>query len=212
MTVHLKAEYAIVVFSGFLQKMQDSQNSSGMIAVAEDIYSLTYCFDNVRTFVFPWKAPIGDIAETIWRKRPSNPEVAQKYIVIGYSYGGQAAVNFCHEVCLRSQTDILELALCDPVVRWSMLPGVAAASGFGKLRIPNEVQKVWAYVQKNPRWKFRWPPFEPAGHTILWRCKKINPVTVNPRHTQIDNDSGFRLAVRGMVQRHVCNKLDNRTC
>lgn len=191
----------ITLFSGFLQTA--SSPGSGFVELARDcelrsIEILGRLGAYIRVQLLPHDADVGDVAESVWRYRPyvngsKLRSTEQLHLVAGYSYGGQAAVSYCDELALRGGVRVVELALCDPVRRWKYLPGVAAATGCGRLHVPEVVEKCWWYKQENPRYRFDrkggW--FQPAGHDVVG-TNVSDPVIRTSGHSYIDNDSEFR--------------------
>lgn len=147
-----------------------------------------------------WNDPLGEMAPFV--KRCSIPD--PRILIIGYSWGGDAAVDFCSDL-KNVGLGVDQLVLGDAVFRsnWagkrfnkarlrSLLP-------FAKLRIPANVRKVtWCYQRNN----------KPAGHEPIvldpGRTKLHSGVDARCVHGEIDECDIFR----GMVLRAVAQAVD----
>lgn len=200
---------AITIFPGWLETC--GSPGSGMIRLAHECRSIAPWPDLEVNF-FPWRVNVDDVAEYLRRFAPVNER--QRHLVVGYSYGGQTAVNFCRALLAHTAlspaggVEITELWLCDPVRRWRWLPGVAALFGLGKLVVPDEVQAVWGVCQRAPRWSFsRWLNdsngllYSPAGHAVAWRGRRGMLLERFVNHSHIDDDRYFRRDVLRAVAR-----------
>ena len=204
---------------GFLQ--DNGSPGSGFVQVEALAHQICCDLPNARVNLFPWNVDTEAIAEWYWRYRPTNrPQV---HLVGGYSYGATTAINFMNGLLKRSDPNEIQVRVfgsCDGVVRWKLLPGVAGATGLGKLKVPVNVDEVFWYKQENPRWGFRSEPFQPAGHDLIdsparakftkhhdflsretpkvWHPKPIpKPIIRNSHHSYIDNDISFRQTIIG---------------
>jgi hypothetical protein len=180
---------SISLFSGFLQR--GGSEGNGLFDLENEIHHLISCYPEAKVRLYPWNVNVSDVAESVWRLRNSK----QSHIVVGYSYGGQAAANFTYELQLRSTSGLTvpHLFLCDPVRRWKYLPGVAAMTGLGTIRYADIVDNVTYYYQANPRWKFgrAGMTFQPAGHKIKGKAP-FTPIRRIAGHSYIDNDKEFK--------------------
>lgn len=207
-------EYCITLFSGFLQNQ--GSPGSGFVRLEHEGYEICNGLSNMRVRLYPWDTNEQDIAESLWRYRPNLGQL-QTHIVIGYSYGGDRAVKFCNALAERGEVTVRHLGLCDAVRRFDALPGVAAGFGIGKLVIPNVVENVFWYKQKNPRWSLkRLPksPFEPAGHKVVgqfYTTQIGHPVISTAHHSYIDNDSRFRQTFLSKVSELSVEALESIT-
>lgn len=198
-------EYAVSIFSGFLQSL--GSPGSGMVGIEHEAYIRACHRPDVRVRLFPWDTDADDVAESLWRYRPRQNGIdpRQIHVVVGYSYGGDRAVKFCNALKRRGGCTVRELWLCDGVRRWDCLPGIAGGLGLGKLVVPDIVQECSYFVQQNPRWAFRREPFQPAGHAVVAadvdKTSIRGPFVKKSTHSYIDNDNEFRAGVLGAVDR-----------
>lgn len=198
----------VTIFSGFLERL--GSPNSGFVGLEHAVHQACCGRCDVRVRLHPWKVDVADVAEAAWRFRPENrPQV---HLVAGYSYGGQAAVNFCGELLARGGSVVKELWLCDPVRRWKYLPGVAAGLGIGSLVIPRNVESVTWFRQRNPRWALGRGVgciFDPAGHDVEAESPLNTtirpPIERDAGHRYIDNDQAFRVGFVGMVASHLAS-------
>jgi len=97
-----------------------------------------------------WSAPTKELVDIYerWTHRRDNLALN----VVGYSLGGWKAVEFCREVGRRGQS-VKRLFLVD--AKYCRHPRLYMASYFdlGKLTVPRNVDRLWAYAQtgKRPR-------------------------------------------------------------
>lgn len=197
--------YAATMFSGFLQTL--GSPGSGMVGIEHESYVKSCGRTDFRVRLFPWDTDEDDVAESLWRYRPqsngTNPK--QNHVVVGYSYGGDRAVKFCRALKERGGCCVKELWLCDAVRRWDYLPGIAGATGWGRLVVPDNVETVHYFVQRNPRWGFRKQIFQPAGHAVVAensdKTTIVGPYVKRMIHSYIDNDLEFRKGVLDAIDR-----------
>ena len=190
---------AISLFSGFLQNSGSA--GSGLVDIENEIHHLICGHSEIKVRLYPWKVNVSDVAESIWRLRNSH----QKHIVIGYSYGGQTAVNFIRELETRGDgVRVSHLFLCDAVRRWRCLPGVAAATGMGVIKIPEIVDSRTWFIQTHPRWSFYrgLPRFTPAGHKLRGGHIPAS-IELDAGHSYIDNHTTFKSAVLDRIKQEL---------
>lgn len=196
---------AVTLFSGFLQRLG---TAGGLVEIEHAVHQVCRGRADVRVRLHPWNTNVSDAAEAVWRFRPGDRR--QVHLVAGYSYGGQAAVNFCRELWERGGATVSELWLCDAVRRWRWAPGLAAGLGLGKLVVPPSVDRVVWFRQQNPRWllgRGATRVFEPAGHDVEAESPLATivepPIVRGVRHVYMDDDNDFRAGFMGTVARFV---------
>jgi hypothetical protein len=184
-------DLAITLFSGFLQNLGSA--GSGLVDLEHKIHQLVYPHSTVKLRLFPWNAKTDDVAESLWRYRRFGQK--QQHIIVGYSYGGQAADNFVRSLERRNETEVHSLVLCDPVRRFKYLPGVAGFFGWGRFKYRTDkihIDDVKVFVQQNRRFQRRVGPFyQPAGHPVLLDNEKLDCVICKAEHSYIDNHAAF---------------------
>lgn len=188
----------VSVFSGRLQAF--GTPGSGLAEIEHQCHQIASGCPGMRSQLYPWDVDADDVAESRWRYRPSGG--FQSHLVVGYSWGGQTAVNFCRALLRRGEVVIVGLYLCDPVRRWRLPRGIRAIPsllGVGSLVVPDEVEYVFGVRQRAPRWSVTrcWynglaDLYVPAGHDVVWRGCSIGMRTASAGHSYIDNDSLFR--------------------
>jgi len=210
---HEPIRYAVTIFSGYLQSL--GSPGSGMVGIEHDAFVRACNRPDVRVRLFPWNIDANDVAESLWRYRPQDNGVnpKQEHIVVGYSYGGDRAVKFAKALKDRGDCTINEMWLCDAVRRFDCAPGVAGATGLGRLVVPDNVKQCNYFVQRNPRWAFRNDPFQPRGHKVVAADPNktiINgPILKTSTHSYMDNSNEFRRGVLSAVDRLLLKSNDS---
>ncbi len=138
-----------------------------------------------ETILRAWTADVEEIADRIFHNSDSSPTV----IVIGYSWGGQTAVNLCKSLRKRGLS-VNWLFLCDAVYRarhWWQYP--RSLLSWFSIRVPGNVARLWYCYQRENK---------PMGHTIHTEDGTVvygRKPFVGVTHAHMDDQNSFHDAV-----------------
>lgn len=181
----------IVCVSGFCQ---DESKPSGMMRLWRDVHHEVHRNStNANSVVIPktWRVDADALAEWMWRTRPvGHPPVID---IVGYSWGGAAAVRLCNALGRRGQK-VRNLILCDAVYRhpywlgnWrAFMPGIP-------LVVPGTVQNLWTFKQDT-----NWP----RGHRVICARPTVfhgNTMIRDVTHQYIDDSFDFQMKARKIL-------------
>ena len=131
-----------------------------------------------------WADDMDALADRICNHSQARPWI----ILVGYSYGGQSAINLCKELSLRGQS-VGYLILIDAIARpWLILKWWLSLTGWLRLVIPPNVENCWAWRQCTNI---------PKGHsiTVSRRTKMHGPYTLSVAHEFIDEQAEIHAKV-----------------
>lgn len=112
--------------------------------VEDVLWSVFSSVEHVATARFLWKDSLVTMVRLIRRMKTHWPEI--EINILGYSYGGQTAVNLAAKLWPWTVTNLF---LIDPVWRWSNhMPSVLSMYGMGTLTVPKNVTTCTLWRQR----------------------------------------------------------------
>lgn len=151
------------VIAGNLQKEGDA---SGMPKLWRYLQSRVSGRDTVVTFS-AWNHDPASIAERIWRLS-LYLGVTPKVFIYAYSWGCMTAINVCRALRRRGLKAGIKLVFSDPVYRhWYKLGWWRSLVNWFSIKVPDNVDEAWYYVQRNPLLLFNGRVHvNPRGHRL----------------------------------------------
>ena len=147
-----------------------------------------------------WTVNTSRLAQRIWlvSRYDESPPII---IVVGYSYGGQTAVNFCRDLARRGLM-VESLVLCDAVFRWlRVLPTLSSLFSFWRIRVPRNVRMVrWFYQRMSIPFGHRVVRDDPE-QTAFWNNEFFGK-ELEAGHVYVDDNLEFHTHVLAQFMRY----------
>lgn len=170
----------ITCVSGFLR---DRSRITGTVRLWLDLSQ--HRDAQTETLLLNWSDDPREYASLIWAASQEMSDYPQVY-AIGYSWGGQTALNFCRELGRRG-IPVEAVVLADAVYRhWWMFRRWTSLVRWKALYVPSNVRQVWWYRQRQVM---------PMGHDVLPESTRHTlvhePVTLDVDHSYLDDHPEF---------------------
>lgn len=175
----------IILITGFTQS---GRNLSGLELLYDKLIRRLsdHKFISIVT-MHEWDDDMKAIAMRESRMRPD------EIMVVGYSYGGSSALRLCRHLQTEGLT-VSMLGLVDPVYRrFRSIPALSSFLPWKKLRVPNNVEKVCHFFQRQNY---------PRGHDL--KLDGPTHVSVSTElqltHAAIDNNSYVHITLLNSIR------------
>lgn len=169
----------IITFQGFTESLDAPTGTDRLFWEVTSKYAGEYAGKEVTVYhPREWTANVKSLAAQMHRLRP------ERIIVITYSHGQSAAIDFAKHLARYNLTISLWLA-CDPVARPTWLPrynwlqplAARALTPWGKIKLPPNILRFAGVRQKIST---------PRGHDVEPTSSVIEYQTLSYAHTVID--------------------------
>ena len=189
----------VVLIGGFTQKTY-ADNGLQRLWIALNRHSRPMVHIAFREWSFSYRR----LAERIFHvSRFDN--LPPQVVVVGYSYGGQTALNFCRQLKRRG-IEVEHLVLCDAVRRWiSRIPTPSSLLRFWSLRVPDNVRSVRYFIQRVNHPRGHRVVLDDSGKTLFWNNEK-NGYDLQVAHEYCDDHTVFQNHVLAQYSKVLSNE------
>ena len=168
-----------LMITGFTERRDEM--SAGLGDLWYQIHK-RYAGPDTINHLFHWFESPRNVARWIHRHCYNREEGTYPEIqIVGYSFGGQTAINVCRELDNLANITVRSLTLIDAVRRRTRWPigWLSAFNRIARLTVPANVQRVDSFIQRQ-----NWP----RGHKVTnYLGEEVGQVELMVKHGQIDS-------------------------
>ena len=189
--------YAHIFFGSFTQRVGRCTN--GVYAAFDRVYRLYAGPQSLVEYTAWYLNPLDVAAALAERNEDCLRETKRRLQIqlVGYSFGGQTAVNVARELNDHG-VRVDRLLLCDAVARCGRLGWIWAMNPKSKIHVPKNVTRVTWLHQTHPRVRLERPYFFPAGHSVIAESPLTiskGPYEIEHEHVDMDDACAFHKCV-----------------